>query len=347
MKPICCFFLALAFFAAIPGMAAPTATSPPPSLVPLTRDAINWDKLVLTDLQCLPEDKIIKTDDQIWVLAQMILAPPKPAAWYGVEDPVTHKTTTFFTGDINPHARGQFVVQASLAKKTLPSEDYDLPVQTAWGGCTPESLFQYYNSPLRIGGYAICEVNPKAEGEERYSPLYVVPAEWQAFVVPAFAFCRANPTLFSDTDARMTAARRARLTALLTSPNPYLAAFACQALTRAAAVDAETIDVALAQPDPFRQAMMTYLLLANVPRQDNATATVVEGSIHAATNAADTLDDLNGIALGIGSALVTAGEPATWGARDDLAEARKRLAPDGAADSYISALLQGHERTDK
>lgn len=190
-------------------------------------------------------------------------------------------------------------------------------------------------------------MNPKAEGKDRYSPVYVVPAEWQAFVAPAFAFCRANSTLFIDTDARLTAARRTQLTTLLTSPNPYLAAFACRTLTKAGAVDAETVDRALLQADPFRQAMMTYLLLANVPEMDNATALVVESSIHAITNGAATLDSLHGIALGTEAALITVGGTATWGARDDLAEVQKRLAPDGAADTYISALLRGHERTDK
>ena len=344
LKPFCCLLLALAFLIPVPGMTAPT-----PSLYErMSLKGVNRDELALFDINALPLDTILKEQNDSWVLAKLTPLTPqqKKNHFIVLVDPATGQTALSPGADFRPTEQGDFAVLSSLNEKKSPSEKYDFPIPFVYNG--PAYLKSHISySPFRVGGYAICQVTPNAEGKDRYSPVYVVPAEWQAFVVPAFAFCRANPTLFSDSDTHMTAARRTKLTALLTSPNPYLAAFACRTLTRAAAVDPETVDMALLQADPFRQAVMTYLLLANVPQQDNATALVVEGSIHAVTNAADTLDDLNGIALGIGAALETTGGTATWGARDDLAEARKRLAPDGAADSYVSALLHGHERTDK
>ncbi len=309
---------------------------------------VDHDELFLFDLNALSSDKITKASDQIWVLAQITPHPLKEqkTRYYFPVDLWTGQKSQIPAVDTRLYDEGTFGVKAALTTKTIPSEDYSVLGLGPFGGPT-NAIYHAMYSPFRVGGYAICQVNPNAQGQDRYAPVYVVPTEWQAFVAPAFAYCRANPTLFSDTDTHMTAARRTRLTALLTSLNPYLAAFACRTLTRAGAVDAGTVDRALLQADPFRQAAMTYLLLANVPQRDNATALVVEGSIHAITNDAGTLDSLNGLALGIGAALETTGGPATWGARDDLAEARKRLAPDGAADSYVSAMLQGHERTDK
>ncbi len=346
-----CFGLLSMIFLATASAAHCQNTTLQPTLAlseKLTLRSIQHDKLAFFDMDSLPVDGILKEQAGSWVLAKLTPLTPQQKKNHFIVfvDPVTGLTTLPPGSDFRPSEQGDFAVLASLNEKKAPSEKYDFPTSLVYNG--PAYLKSHVTeSPFRVGGYAICEVNPKATGQDRYSPIYVVPAEWSAFVAPAFAFCRANPALFSDTDTRMTAARRTLLTNLLTSPNPYLAAFACRTLTRTGAVDAATIDRALLQTDPFRQAMMTYLLLANVPEMDNATALVVEGSIHAITNDAGTLDSLNGIALGIGAALDASGGPATWGARDALEEARKRLAPDGAADSYVSALLRGHERTDK
>lgn len=239
------------------------------------------------------------------------------------------------------------MVWASLTKKAIPSENYDLPAPMWAGGVSfHDSLWLSY-SPFRVGGYAICQVNPNTEGEKRYSPIYVVPAEWEAFVAPAFAFCRANPALFSNAYIPMTLLRRTQLTALLNSPNPYLAAFACRTLTQTGMLDRKTIDRALLQADPFRQAMMTYLLLSNEPVWEATVVAEIEAGISAITRAAQTVNALNGITLGTGLALVTSGGLATQGARDDLAQARKRLAPDAPGDTYISIILHGYERSDK
>jgi hypothetical protein len=95
--------------------------------------------------------------------------------------------------------------------------------------------------------YLLCMVNEKADGQDRFEDVHLVPTGWQSYVLPAIIYFRTHPNLAAS-PAR--AGVKSQLEALLSNRNDYLALTACQLLSANKELSTDDLNVVLTGSDP-------------------------------------------------------------------------------------------------
>ena len=250
---------------------------------------VNYHRIMVGDVAAFSFRQVQQPADQTWVVAKV--APN-----------VTDKTFDSSSGDT--HGRGLFKVLAALTQApshtTLP---YIWTFHPAY--MNPADLFQnrdgVSSEAFLYGGTAICCLNAGRRGNEIFGPAYLIPSEWQSYVLPAFKFYKANRGLFETTAApgsktAFSPHHLLQLRKLLTGDNPFLASEACRTLSEKGNLDPITVTKALSQSQDMRQALRAYLVFKAMPQSDRSgLSDAVSAVIEAATNTSQ----IQGIALAV------------------------------------------------
>ena len=101
--------------------------------------------------------------------------------------------------------------------------------------------------PQSATRYFFCVLHEKAEGQDKFTDVHLVPNDWEADVLPAVVYLRAHPAL---TGLNAADPNLAQIRALLRNPNPYLVLTAIQLLAIRKSLTTADMDVALSSAEP-------------------------------------------------------------------------------------------------
>jgi hypothetical protein len=116
-----------------------------------------------------------------------------------------------------------------------------------------EALF----CPFERGGTAVCRYSPDAEGRAQLQPTFLVPRAWEAAVLAAYEFSRKAPGVLGP----QAPVKRGSLVALVRGDNPLLSVAAFRRLVESRNAGPDHLVAALAKPDAYRRATVTYMAL--------------------------------------------------------------------------------------
>jgi hypothetical protein len=153
----------------------------------------------------------------------------------------------------------------------------------------PEDLY----SPFVKGGVALCRYDSRADGPQRFDPLYLIPAEVSADIVPAYETVRRQPEVFrtESSDAPSGA-----LLDLLTSSNVLLRVFAIRQMFHTGRHADVRLRTALLEASGLRKGIGIYLA-ATSPQSANENA--VQALLTAAVDQASSVDDVKAVAVAL------------------------------------------------
>lgn len=160
--------------------------------------------------------------------------------------------------------------------------------------------------PFRQPSIAICQINEQAQDITKYHPLFLIPDDWQQYVLPAFHYCQTKPDIFSIYETEDNLEMRQQLLQpveirRLADPNPLIAIEMYRAFlqkyseVKLPVEKARLLQTMAAQPDVIRQAALSALLLQWC---QPAARPALQADFQKFISAANTSDQLEGIALG-------------------------------------------------
>jgi hypothetical protein len=195
-----------------------------------------------------------------------------------------------------------------------------------------------YYPPFFRTNIVVCQINQPFTGPERYKPAYIVLADWSKFVAPAWEDYKQNRTIFDPRQARKN---RAELYRFLDELNPFLVAEAARTLGAAGMLDWRTIQKPLTTNFEYKQAVLTYLLIRNTPRDKLPSVTAQLSSV---MKRAQHNSQIVGILVGLQTVTMDEGTDTEYVAYRQILKAIKRrqsaFKPPSGADDYVRYLLE-------
>jgi len=161
----------------------------------------------------------------------------------------------------------------------------------------------------------------------KFYPIYLVPSQWEAYVVPALSYLHDNAGVFQSKNA---ANDEDRLWKLTEDANPIVATQALHVLYQGTSVDGSRLYKLLTGTTGLKQAVFTFMVLGLKPQQSAlllesnrpsfAVQQAVSDTITKITQGAKNSTELEGIAWGIWAA---AAAPTTRRGKDGTAKLRR------------------------
>ena len=244
----------------------PCDAAPKSALGPTTN--VETEYLKVFNSESLDFEQIVKKDDEIWVLAKVQPSPNNRRVEGILRDSKTGRISalpgsqpvTVFDGSLEIVA----VLNGLRQKEKLP---YRWEIQST---ITPDAKFI---GTLVDDTYLILQ-------EENFvvvrltrdtgigsaltdsTSSYVVPQEWQQYVLTAVEYYRSNAALFVARDAYRNLDQ---LESLLDNPNPFIVSLACRTLVQGRALDIALAQKLLTNSRGYLQAVLTTAMLVNAP----------------------------------------------------------------------------------
>ena len=230
--------------------------------------------LKVFDVQSLEFERIVKEQNEVWVLAEVEPSPKSDRLEGLTVDPVSHKSSvvpgqkpvTVFDGSLHVRA----VLSGKTDVKNLPYrlevESQITPDGSLIGTTVDETYLSFQTPNLVIARLNLEKAKPSKNSnpiEVKSGLFYLMPVEWQQSIAPAFDYYRANAALFVDEDARKN---QVKLNQLLEGDNPLLVVAACRALVRGGALNGRLIQGVLTRSKGYLQAAVTAVMLIDAPR---------------------------------------------------------------------------------
>jgi hypothetical protein len=194
-------------------------------------------------------------------------------------------------------------------------------------------------SPFARGGLVLCRYRAERQDSGRFSPVYVLPSDWEPFVKPALEEYRSKRGSFRLEEE----GQQADLERLLKHENPLLAVVALRTLVERGRISGPALQDVLVQSRDLRQASLVYAALTGASEHDAST---VDQAVAGAIGAAQRAVGLKGLALGVlASTFAPAPAPEALRTRCDAlfrTLSRKQAAFGSAteADRYVFGILQ-------
>jgi len=355
-------FLVLGFSFLVSGDCSHAVAGAKPSYIPI--QIVGRDERIAHDVAVFNFRQIAAP--QTWVVADV---KPDPRGSYSTIpgayiDGNTGKMISPPDARLVIVVRGSIAILSTLSGKVTPMTHYEWqarPVIEVSSRGRKEGGTYFFHDGL--GGTTIVRINEKAAADQKFSPAYLIPREWASFVAPALK-TKALPTLrIRDFDS----AAYARLQAVLSDPNPFVAIEAARTLEQVQLLDADFVRGPLLKSRGFEQSAFACLVLrqlslhgdVDLPYDGALTSEVVNKAIAKSLAKEPLLEDfgkaidgapdaqtLKSLATGISASVtepshfvVTTFERARWLLRRVDAR-QKALGTHTAADAYLDLLLQ-------
>ena len=254
-----------------------------------------YDVEVVRDLAALYLQNVKPAEEEAWAIAQVTPTSEQsqletPRALLDVpEHGEFHILLTLFGSVIKPKEKYSWFIHFPIRDIASYAKRKDAFVN-----------FAFYQESH--GGTVICRINKNiggiaADGYLRYDPVYLIPTDYQGYVLPALKFYKAHPGLLDDQNpstAPHPQKNKATLSDLIGSNNPLLAAAALRAFIANSPSNASALKPYLEHLQGIPLALGCYMLLEHsLQTQDNSDAglKVLLSVISSAT----TIDQLNSI----------------------------------------------------
>ena len=299
------------------------------------REAINQNRLIAHDVAVFNFRQIAAP--QTWVVANVKPDPFNPAPLIPSSDDnniLAHGSITILsilTGHAPPLARYQWEWKLPTALRAN--------IRTNRYGGEEEGSNDFFR--YGPGGTTIVRINDETSDDRKFSPAYLIPREWAAFVAPALKTKALPLLLFAD----LNLALKAQLEAALSDPNPFIAIEAARNLEWAQLLDADFVRGPLVKSRGFEQSAFAFLVARQLAYQGNLAKEPLLEDLGKAIDAAPDAQTLKSLSVGI-SALAT--EPSHFGISGyerakwllrRVDSRQKALGTHTAADAYLDLLL--------
>ena len=157
------------------------------------------------------------------------------------------------------------------------------------------------------GGIVVCRINKSLPGEVpegyyRYNPAYLLPSEYQSYVLPAFKFFGAHPGLIDEEHPTTKDAHQENvLRSLLHNGNPLLAAAALRALVSSNLLSGAEVTRYLERLQGIPLALSCYIVLKRTAQHQGEEDNGVK-SLSSVISSATTTDRLQSVLTAVRAA---------------------------------------------
>ena len=261
---------------------------------------IRIDDRCIGDLARFKFERIAKQSPFVWALAEVKPITSSGDIFEGMsidEDGEVHGNLDLPTASL----------QEGLVQVISPLTDAPSPTTMAYthaskrsrSGVEEMATFSPFLWPegglviLRYNGTSFFDLN-------RFYPTYLLPREWGKWVLPAWKFYQVNASRLTPTDADKNSVE---LIKLLDDENPLIGICACRALIVGKALEFYAVRGLFRQSDRVRQGIYTLLLLQNMKDLPAFQRDLIHGEGENAVHSPRSIEQLTGIALGVGVAL--------------------------------------------
>ena len=294
---------------------------------------VERDTRIVSDTGSLDIVAISAQSDQTWIVAEII-----PDAKDGRFEGVRRDAAT----GIYTQIPGQLIAQVHEGTIKFVEPIVGIPAQQTWSyeWQLPAGIYQQYlvsdsgTADPYLAFYGnnmiVCRINNSLPTTavnlfgSKFYPLYLIPAQWKAYIIPALSYFRDNSEMFQSRNAAKNTDRLWKLTA---DVNPIIAIQALRVLFQGSQMNGLRLSKLLTGATGLKQAIFTFEVMGLKPQQplplpyqtisSFAIQQVVIDTINEITQKAGSSTELEGLAWGIWAAEAA---PTTRRGKDNTAK---------------------------